>query len=71
MVIIFSNIMYMSNQLVYNGCLKCGSDSVANRVLQLPNRNNISSQVGFYLYKLCRGVATFKDYHYLFVILDS
>ena len=37
--------MYLSNQLVYSGCLKCGSDAVAKRVLQLPNRHNINTQI--------------------------
>ena len=28
--------------MVYDGCLKCGSQSVANRVLSLPNRNAVA-----------------------------
>ena len=39
--------MYLSNQLVYNGCLKCGSDSVGSKVIYLPNKEKIS-QVCFY-----------------------
>lgn len=30
----FRDIMYLSNTLVYNGCLKCGNDSVANNRLK-------------------------------------
>ena len=42
---VFSNIMYLSNQLVYSGCLKCGSDAVVKRVLHLPYRHNINTQI--------------------------
>ncbi|KAK4987635.1 DNA replication endonuclease-helicase Dna2 [Elasticomyces elasticus] len=31
------DIMLLSNTLIYNGRLKCGNDSVAERILQIPN----------------------------------
>lgn len=30
----FRDIMYLSNTLVYNGCLKCGNDTVASNRLK-------------------------------------
>ena len=32
-----ADIMFLSNSLVYDGLLKCGSDSVAKRTLLIPN----------------------------------
>ena len=32
------DIMLLSNSLVYDGMLKCGNESVAKRILQIPNR---------------------------------
>jgi DNA replication ATP-dependent helicase Dna2 len=38
------DIMLLSNSLVYDGLLKCGNESVANRVLQIPYRNQLASE---------------------------
>ena len=32
-----ADIMLLSSQLVYNGRLKCGNDTVANRIMHIPN----------------------------------
>lgn len=37
------DIMLLSNSLVYDGLLKCGSESVAKRVLQIPDRAELGS----------------------------
>lgn len=34
------DIMFLSNELVYNGWLKCGTPNVANRMLDIPNLEN-------------------------------
>lgn len=36
------DIMYLSNTLVYDGMLKCGNESVANRALQIPDGRAIT-----------------------------
>lgn len=36
------DIMLLSNSLVYDGLLKCGNESVAKRVLQIPNRAQLA-----------------------------
>lgn len=33
-VFFFRDIMYLSNIFVYNGCLKCGNESVVNNRLK-------------------------------------
>jgi DNA replication ATP-dependent helicase/nuclease Dna2 len=35
------DIMLLSNSLVYDGMLKCGNESVAKRVLNIPNRGKV------------------------------
>ena len=37
------DIMSLSNSLVYDGMLKCGNQSVAKRVLQIPDREQLVS----------------------------
>lgn len=37
------DIMSLSNELIYSGKLKCGTESVANRRLQLPNPSGLES----------------------------
>lgn len=37
------DIMLLSNSLVYDGMLKCGNESVAQRMLQIPDRSALAS----------------------------
>ncbi|XP_064125709.1 DNA replication ATP-dependent helicase/nuclease DNA2 isoform X2 [Loxodonta africana] len=43
-----SKIMSLSNKLIYEGKLECGSDKVANAVINLPNFKNVKLELEFY-----------------------
>ncbi|KAM8774369.1 DNA replication ATP-dependent helicase/nuclease DNA2 [Rhynchonycteris naso] len=43
-----SKIMSLSNKLTYEGKLECGSDKVANAVINLPNFEDIKLELEFY-----------------------
>ncbi|XP_066098703.1 DNA replication ATP-dependent helicase/nuclease DNA2 isoform X2 [Saccopteryx bilineata] len=44
-----SKIMSLSNKLTYEGKLECGSDKVANAVINLPNFKDIKLELEFYV----------------------
>ena len=41
------DIMLLSNSLVYDGLLKCGNESVAKRVLRIPDTTQLASAKGW------------------------
>ncbi|XP_077750898.1 DNA replication ATP-dependent helicase/nuclease DNA2 isoform X2 [Canis aureus] len=43
-----SKIMSLSNKLTYDGKLECGSDKVANAVVNLPNLKDVKLELEFY-----------------------
>ncbi|XP_076981221.1 DNA replication ATP-dependent helicase/nuclease DNA2 isoform X2 [Tamandua tetradactyla] len=43
-----SKIMSLSNKLIYEGKLECGSDKVANAVINLPNFKDVKLELEFY-----------------------
>ncbi|KAM9197403.1 DNA replication ATP-dependent helicase/nuclease DNA2 [Dugong dugon] len=43
-----SKIMSLSNKLTYEGKLQCGSEKVANAVINLPNFKNVKLELEFY-----------------------
>ncbi|KAM9617731.1 DNA replication ATP-dependent helicase/nuclease DNA2 [Trichechus inunguis] len=43
-----SKIMSLSNKLTYEGKLECGSEKVANAVINLPNFKNVKLELEFY-----------------------
>lgn len=43
-----SKIMSLSNKLTYEGKLECGSDKVANAVINLPNFKDVKLELEFY-----------------------
>ncbi|XP_008060479.1 DNA replication ATP-dependent helicase/nuclease DNA2 [Carlito syrichta] len=43
-----SKIMSLSNKLTYEGKLECGSDKVANAVINLPNLKDVKLELEFY-----------------------
>ncbi|XP_007938875.1 DNA replication ATP-dependent helicase/nuclease DNA2 [Orycteropus afer afer] len=43
-----SKIMSLSNKLIYEGKLECGSDKVANAVINLPNFKNVKLELEFF-----------------------
>ncbi|XP_037660608.1 DNA replication ATP-dependent helicase/nuclease DNA2 [Choloepus didactylus] len=44
-----SKIMSVSNKLIYEGKLECGSDKVANAVINLPNFKDVKLELEFYV----------------------
>lgn len=56
--------MYLSNTLVYNGCLKCGNDSVANNRLKWAKEDQMEKVLLPYIENM-------KTYLYIFIKYDN